>query len=140
MQLLVGEACVYHPVHLPQIIAALFRRVQSNVDRDNFEMLSFPSTNHFANGAFHLQNLFPSCAPDKLARFSSPEFAGCRIDSIHPPVLSEAFDSRPPAEVPRWFENAFLDQMRFDIVVHEQSLICRRRFQGKRGFRRRLKS
>jgi hypothetical protein len=30
--------------------------------------------------------------------------------------------------------------MRFDIVVHEQSLICRRRFQGKRGFRRRLKS
>src|SRR5947199_10732899 len=30
--------------------------------------------------------------------------------------------------------------MRFDIVVHEQSLICRRSFRGKRGFRRRLKS
>jgi hypothetical protein len=30
-------------------------------------------------------------------------------------------------------ENAFFDQMRFNVVVHGQSLICARTFLGKRA-------
>jgi hypothetical protein len=33
----------------------------------------------------------------------------------------------------RRLENALLDQMRLDVVIHEQSLICRRDLFGKRS-------
>src|SRR5947208_2017213 len=51
--------------------------------------------------------------------------------AMQPPVLSETFDSGVFGDIPRWFKNAFLDQVRLDVVVHEQSLICRRNTQGK---------
>src|SRR5437660_3759184 len=69
----------------------------------------------------------------QVTRFAGKEFSGL-VDrlSIHPPILIETFDPRLLREMLRWFENALLDQMRFDVVVHEQSLICRRDLFGKR--------
>src|SRR6266571_107405 len=81
-----------------------------------------------------LEDFFPRRAPDQLRRFTRPEF-GRLLDrlSIHAPILIETFDPRLLREILRWFENALLDQMRFDVVVHEESLICRRDLFGKRS-------
>src|SRR6478672_3686737 len=99
-----------------------------------FRNVQFASDEPLCEWRFPFQNLFPFGAPDQLACFSSPEF--CRLlhrFSIHSPVLSETFDSRVFREVSCRLENALLDQMRLDIGLHEQSLICRRIFQGKRA-------
>jgi len=53
--------------------------------------------------------------------------------AVHSPILSQTFDPGLAAEVLLGFENAFFDKMRFDVVVHEQSLICRGKFFGKRS-------
>src|SRR5437764_3138557 len=81
-----------------------------------------------------VENFFPRRAPDQLARFARPEFGRLlnRL-SIHAPILIETFDSCVFCEILRWFENTLLDQVRFNIVVHEQSLICRRDLFGKRS-------
>src|SRR5712691_7007585 len=83
---------------------------------------------------FPFQNFFPRRPPDQLTRFACPEFSGL-VDrlAIHPPILIEVLDPCLLREILRWFENALLDQMRFDVVVHEQSLICRRDLFGKRS-------
>ena len=97
-----------------------------------FRDVEFAADEPLRKGRFPFQNLFPFGAPDQLARFSSPEF--CRLlhrFSIHSAILSETFDSRVFREVSCRLENALLDQMRLDIGLHEQSLICRRIFQGK---------
>jgi len=63
--------------------------------------------------------------PDQLIRFTRPKFSRL-LDrlSVHPPILIETFDPRLLREILRWFENAVLDQMRLDVVIHEQSLIA----------------
>src|SRR5438034_6896548 len=141
MQLLVGQRASITRFTFPDNRRLVPARPGQMSIETIFRDVEFSPDEPLRERRLPFEDLFPSCAPDELARFSSPE--SCRLPHrfpVHPPVLTEAFDSRPPAEVSRWLENAFLDQMRFDIVVHEQSLICRRRFQGKRGFRRRLKS
>ena len=74
-----------------------------------------------------LNYFFPRRVPDQLMRFACPEF-GRPVDrlAIHPPILIETFDPRFFRKIFRRFENALLDQMRLNIVVHEQSLICAR--------------
>jgi len=83
---------------------------------------------------FPLENLFPRRLPDQLTRFARPEF--CRLLdrlTIHPPILTETFDPRLLREILRRSEDTLLDQVRFDVVMHKQSLICRGNFWGKRS-------
>src|ERR1700730_7130342 len=97
-----------------------------------FRNVEFAADEPLRERRLPFENLFPSAAPDQLACFAPPDFSRLPVRlPVHPPILAETFDSRFPAEVPRWFEHTFLDEMRFDVVVHEQSLICRRSFFGK---------
>src|SRR6266581_1967511 len=92
-----------------------------------FRNIDFAADKPLRKGRFPFEDFFPSDAPDQLARLARPKFSWL-LDRflIHPPVLVETFDSRLLREVLWWFENALLNQMRLDVVVHEQSLICRR--------------
>src|SRR6266404_246877 len=99
-----------------------------------FADIEFAAEEPLREWRFPLEDLFPWRLPDQLIRFTRPEFIGL-LDrlSIHAPILIETFDPCLLGEILRWFENAFLDQMRFDVVTHEQSLICRGNFWSKRG-------
>src|SRR4029078_3886471 len=101
-------------------VQAIFRNVQ------------FPAYEPFRERRLPLDNLVPRLTPGHVLRFSCPTL-GRLVDrfSIHSAVLSQTLDPRLTAEAGCWLKNAFFDQMRFDIVVHGQSLICARSFQGK---------
>src|SRR5438067_8940089 len=88
----------------------------------------------FREGRLPLDNLLPRRAPGQFLRFARPEL-GRLSDrfSIHSPILSQALDPRLAAESRWWLENAFFDQMRFNVVMHGQFLIRARTFQGKRA-------
>src|SRR4029434_1371522 len=99
-----------------------------------FRNIEFAADEPFRERRFPFEDLFPSRAPDQLTSLARPEF--CRLPdrfSIHTPILIETFDSCVFREILPWFENALLDQMRLDVVLHEQSLICRRDLFGKRS-------
>jgi hypothetical protein len=99
-----------------------------------FRNVEFAAHEPFRERRLPFDNSLPRRAPDQLLRFARPEL-GRLPDrfSIHSPILSQALDPRFTAETRSWLENAFFDQMRFNVVVHEQSLICARTFQGKRA-------
>src|SRR6266576_5261359 len=99
-----------------------------------FRDVQFPANEPSCERRLPFENFLPRRAPDQLLRFACPEL-GRLPDrfSIHSPILSQALDPRLAAESRCWLENAFFDQMRFNVVVHEQSLICARTFQGKRA-------
>jgi REP element-mobilizing transposase RayT len=101
-----------------------------------FRNIEFAADEPLREWRFPVEHFFPRGAPEQLTRFASPEFGGLsnRL-SIHSPVLSETFDSRLLREILRCFKNALLDQVRFNVAMHEKSLICRRSFQGKHGAR-----
>src|SRR6266513_1999328 len=99
-----------------------------------FRDVQFPANEPFRERRLPFEDFLPRRAPDQLLRFARPEL-GRLPDrfSIHSPILSQALDPRFTAETRCWLENALFDQMRFNVVVHEQSLICARTFFGKRG-------
>jgi len=92
-----------------------------------FRNIDFAAHKPLREGFFPLKDFSPSRAPDQLARLARPKFSWL-LDRfpVHPPVLHKTLDLCLAREILRRFENAFLNQMRFDVVVHEQSLICRR--------------
>ena len=94
-----------------------------------FRNVEFAANEPLGEWSFPLENFFPRRTPYQLARFACPEL-GRLLDRlpIHPLVLLETFYSRLLREILRRFENALLNQMRLDVVVHEQFLICRRNF------------
>jgi len=74
----------------------------------------------------------PGPVASSCSRFASPELRRLADGfAIHSSILSQTFDPRLAAEIRRWFENTFFDKMRFDVVMHEVSLICRGKFFGK---------
>src|SRR5262249_13038493 len=90
-----------------------------------FGNVQLPADEPLCKRRLPLEDLFPSCPPDEFACLSRPEFRGLPDRfAVHSPILSETFDLRLAAEVREWLENTGLDQMRFNVVVHEQSLIC----------------
>src|SRR5919106_2165745 len=99
-----------------------------------FRNIEFAADEPLGEWRFPFENFFPRRAPDQFACLAPPEFGRLpdRL-SIHSPILRQAFDSGRFRKTFRWFENALLDEMRFDVVVHGQSLICRRNSQGKRS-------
>src|SRR5947207_11626504 len=99
-----------------------------------FRNVQFAADEPFREGRLPFDYFLPWRAPGQFLRFARPEL-GRLSDrfSIHSPILSQALDPRLAAEIRCWLENAFFDQMRFNVVVHEQSLICARTFQGKRA-------
>src|SRR5207248_1163263 len=99
-----------------------------------FRNVQFATDEPFCERRLPFDYLLPWRAPGQLLGFARPEL-GRLSDrfSIHSPILSQALDSRLAAESRWWLENAFLDQMRFYVVMHGQSLICARTFQGKRA-------
>src|SRR4029453_17232467 len=134
MQLLIGESALVAWFALPEnrcLVSA--RTVQMPVETV-FRDIEFAANKPFRVWRFPVENFFPRPAPDQLACLAPPEF-GRLPDrfSIHSPILLETFDSRALREVLGRFQNALLDQVRFDVVVHGQSLICRRNSQSKRS-------
>src|SRR5262249_60795161 len=123
------SACLAWSCLVPSVAVSMrIETILGNVD--------FAPNEHLAERRLPPENLFPSFAPDKLACFARPEL--CRLVdrfSIHPPILTETFDSSIFREIPRWFENALLNQVRLNVVMHGQSLICRRNSQGKHALR-----
>ena len=87
--------------------------------------VKFAADEPLCEGRFPFEDFFPRRAPDQFARFARPKLSRL-LDRfpVHPPVLGETFDSRLFREILRRFENALLDQMRLDVVIHEQSLIA----------------
>src|SRR5437764_6614132 len=82
------------------------------------------------------ENFFPSGAPKKLARLARPKFGGLRDGfAIHTTILIKAFNASLLREIFRRSENALLDKMRFDVVLHEQPLYAEEISRGKRCFR-----
>src|SRR5882724_2945988 len=92
-----------------------------------FRNIGFAADKPLREGRFPLEDFSPSRAPDQLARLARPKFSRLlNRFPVHPPELHETLDPCLVREILRRFENALLNQMRLDIVVHEQSLICRR--------------
>src|SRR5437763_14649696 len=99
-----------------------------------FRNVQFAADEPFREGRLPFDYFLPWRAPGQFLRFARPEL-GRLSDrfSIHSPILSQALDPRLAAESRWWLENAFFHQVRFNVVVHGQSLICARTFQGKRA-------
>src|SRR5437762_3694560 len=99
-----------------------------------FRNIDFTADKPLREGRFPLEDFSPSHAPDQLARLARPKFSWM-LDRfpVHPPVLHETLDPCLVREILRRFKNPLLNQVRLDVVVHEQSLICRRNLQGKRA-------
>jgi hypothetical protein len=96
--------------------------------------IQFSAYEPFREWRLPLEDLLPWRMPDQFHGFACPELR--RLPdrfAIQFSILSKALDPGLTAETWCWLENAFLDQMRFNVVVHWQSLICARTFQGKRS-------
>ena len=100
-----------------------------------FGNVNFAADEPFREGSFPFEDFFPWRVPDQLIRFTRPKFSGL-LDrfSVHPPVLGETFDPRFFREILRRLENALLDQMRLDVVIHEQSLIAEEIYSASAPF------
>src|SRR5678816_2979066 len=134
MQLLIGEGALVAGFAFPNYCGLVPTRPCEMPVQAIFRNVQFPANEPFHERRLPFEDLFPWRAPNQFLRFARPEL-GRLPDrfSIHSPVLSQAFDPRLTAETRWWLENAFFDKMRFNVVVHEQSLICRGIFFGKRG-------
>src|SRR5207245_6931017 len=97
-----------------------------------FGKIEFAAAEPFCEWRLPLDYFFPRRAPDQLTRFARPEF-GRPVDrlAIHSPILIETFDPRFFRKIFRRSENPLLDQMRLNIVVHAQCLICARNRKSK---------
>jgi len=132
MELLVRERAFFARFALPDDGRLVSPRTGQVTVETIFRDVEFAADEPLGERRFPFHHFLPSGTPKEFACFSRPElFRLSNGFSIHPAILNETFDARLAAEVPRWFENAFLDQMRFDVAVHEQSLICRRNCEGK---------
>ena len=129
MQLLVSEGTLVARFALPNNCRFVPSRPSQMPIQTIFRDVEFAVYEPLREWRFPFQNFFPRCAPDKLVSFACPKFGGL-LDRlpIHSPILIEAFNTSLLREIFGRFENALFDQMRFDVVVHEQSLICRRNF------------
>src|ERR1700745_4326930 len=134
MQLLIGERALVTRFALPNDRGLVPTRPCEMTIQAVFRNIQFPAHEPFRERWLPFDNLLPWRAPEQLLCFAHPEL-GRLADrfSIHSPILSETPDPRLAAEARYWLENAFFDEMRFDVVVHEQSLICRGIIFGKRG-------
>ena len=134
MQLLIGERALVPGFAFPNDRSFVSTRPGEMPVQTIFRNVQFPTHEPFRERRFPFEDLFPWRAPDQLLCFARPEL-GRLPDrfSIHSPILSQALDPRFTTETRWWLENAFFDQMRFNVVVHEQSLICARTFLGKRA-------
>ena len=132
MQLLIGERALVARFAFPNYCGLVPTRPSEVAVQTIFRNVEFAAHEPFRKRRLPFDNLFPRRAPDQLLRFARPELGRLPDGlSIHSPILSQALDLRFTAETRCWLENAFFDQMRFNVVVHEQSLICARTFQGK---------
>ena len=97
-----------------------------------FRNVEFGAYEPFCEWRIPMENSLPRRAPNQVTRFTCPKFSRL-VDrlSMHPSILGQAFDSRLLNEILRWLENALLNEVRLDIILHEQSLICRRDLFGK---------
>src|SRR5206468_12465370 len=121
MQLLVGQGAFVARFSLPDDCRLVPTRPSQMSIQTIFRDVEFAAYEPLRKRHFPFQNLFPFGAPDELARFSSPEF--CRLPDgfpIHSPILTETFDSRVFCKLSWWFEDTPLDQVRLDVVLHEQ--------------------
>src|SRR5437879_7249907 len=134
MQLLIRERALIAGFAFPNYCGLVPTRSGEMPVQAIFRNVQFPADEPFREWRFPFEDFFPRRAPDQLPRFACPEL-GRLLDrfSMHSPILSQALDPRFTPESRCWLENAFFDQMRFNVVVPEQSLICARTFQGKRA-------
>src|SRR6516162_2954653 len=134
MQLLIGERALVAGLTFPNYCRLIPTRPCEMTVQTIFRNVQFSADKPFRERRFPFDNLLPWPAPNQLLRFARPELG--RLPDrfpIHPPILSEALDARFTAETRRRLENALFDQVRFDVVLHEQFLICARPFEGKRA-------
>src|SRR4029077_2250498 len=133
MQLLIGERALVAGFALPNYCSLVPTRSCEIPVQAILRNVQLPAHEPFRERRLPFDNLFPWRAPNQLLRFAGPEFG--RLSnrfSIHSPILSQALDPSLTAKTRSRLEDAFFDQMRFNVVVHEQSLICRGIFFGKR--------
>src|SRR5262249_17785435 len=134
MQLLIGEGALVAGFALPNDCRFVPARPVKMTVHAILRNVQFPAHEPFCEWGFPFEDLLPRRAPDQFLRFAHPELGGLpNRFSIHSPVLSQVLDPGFTAETWCWLEDAFFDQMRFNVVVHGQSLICARTFQGKRA-------
>src|SRR5689334_6198284 len=132
MQLLIGERALVAGFAFPNYCGLIPTRPGEMPVQTIFRNVQFPANEPFRERRLPFEDLLPRLAPDQLLRFARPKLG--RLPNrfaIHSAILCQAPDPRLAAETWWWLENAFFDQMRFDVVVHEQSLICRGTFFGK---------
>src|SRR5262249_14385955 len=137
MQLLIGERALVTGLAFPNYCRFVATRSNQMPVQAVFGNVEFPPHEPFRERRLPFDTLLPWPAPNQLLRFARPELA--RLPDrfpIHPPILSQALDSRFTAETRRRLENALFDQVRFDVLVHEQFLISARTFEGKRALPR----
>ena len=93
-----------------------------------FGSIEFAADEPLREGRFPFKHFFPRGLPDQLPGLARPEL-GWLPDrfAIHSPVLSQTLDSGLAAKIGWWLESALFDKVRLDVVVHEQSLIWRRK-------------
>src|SRR4030095_10495796 len=134
MQLLVRECAFVTRFALPDNSRLISAWAGQMPIQTIFRDVQFSANEPFGERCFPFEYLFPSGTPKKLIRFARPEFF--RLSNrfaIHPAISIETFDSRFFCKFLRRFENPFLDQMRLDVVLHGQSLICGIPLLGKRA-------
>src|SRR5262245_10127496 len=122
MQLLIGERALVAGLTFPNYCRLVPTRPCEMTVQTILRNVQFSADKPFRERRFPFDNLLPRRPPDQFLRFTRPEL-GRLPDrfSIHSPVLRQALDPRFIAETRCWLENAFFDQMRFNVVVHGQS-------------------
>src|SRR6266404_5391911 len=102
MQLLISESTSVTRFALPDNCRFIPARPRQMSIQTILRNVEFAADEPLRERRLPFEDLFPSAAPDKFARLSSPEF--CRLPDrfpVHAAILTKAFDPRLPAEVPR---------------------------------------
>ena len=102
-------------------VQAVFREIQLTANKP------------FCKGCFPIEHFLPRLMPNEFPGFTRPKSVGASNRfAIHFSVLREGFDPRAFGELAGRLEDALLDQVRFDVLVHSNFLISLAHAGGKR--------
>src|SRR5215467_13712776 len=117
MQLLIGERAFFARFALPNNCRLVPSWPGQMSVQAIFREIEFAADKPLCKRRFPFENFFPRRAPEKFACFARPKLGGLPDRfPIHPPVLTEAFNTSLLREIFGRRENTLLDEMRFDVV------------------------
>ena len=98
--------------------------------------VQLPTHKPFGERSFPIEHPVPGFVPGQFFRFARPKFIRL-LDRfpVHFPVLLQTLDSGMPLKIFGWLEDAFFDQVRFDVRFHQRKSTLATSLEGLNGFR-----